>query len=484
MSNVRVGLLMLLGLGSAGTFSFYLKQADSAPASNYILYAVFKDASGLSVASRVRIAGIDVGHIDAVNLQGARARLTLRLRKDLNIFKDAKVSKRPEGILGTNNIDIVPGTPSKGRLPTESEIPNVEDANVLESMTETLQEAATDIQALAAEIRILAKSVRQFVVGNKGQEAPLERLTNMIISQVDGLSSEARGLMGAMNQMVAGNSDTFTATMASMRTVAKNLERLSNNQTGSVEEILTNVAQATKALNRLLSEVERLAGTESADMQGLAATLRRSVDSLSKASAEVEKVAQMAASGRGPVGRLVGDEALGDEMDAAIRGVSKMVATYEKLRTEVELSGGWRTERGSGRAGLRVNLLTRKDKGYILALSSDKEVSPLVDRRSVDGVLTVTETVEDTFRISAQFWRRFGVVGLRAGLIDGRGGLGMDAFLLRDRLRLQLDAYDFDRQIANEVLAPRHRAVVDFKVLEHWPLPEGAQERLAPTLLG
>ena len=71
MSNLRVGLLVLFGLGSAGTFQFYIKQADSAPESNYILYAVFEDASGLSIASRVRIAGIDVGHIDAVELDHA-----------------------------------------------------------------------------------------------------------------------------------------------------------------------------------------------------------------------------------------------------------------------------------------------------------------------------------------------------------------------------------------------------------------------------
>jgi pyruvate/2-oxoglutarate dehydrogenase complex dihydrolipoamide acyltransferase (E2) component len=43
---------------------------------------------------------------------------------------------------------------------------------------------------------------------------------------------------------------------------------------------------------------------------------------------------------------------------------------------------------------------------------------------------------------------------------------------------LQLDAYDFDRQIANEVLAPRHRAVVDFKVLEHLYLTAGVEDPL------
>ena len=476
MSNLRVGLLVLFGLGSAGTFQFYINQADAAPESNYILYAVFEDASGLSIASRVRIAGIDVGHIDAVELDGAKARLTLRMRKGLKIYNDSKVSKRPEGILGTNNIDIVPGTPSAGLLATGSDLPNVIDADALQSITETLSETATDIQALSEEIRILAKSVRQFVVGKKGQEAPLERLTNMMISQVDILSGSARDLLGSMTRLLDGNADEFNATVKALKKVAENLEKLSSSQTVSIEQILTNVAGATKALNRILGEVESLASSEDGEVRGLAAQLRQSVDSLAKASSEVEKVAQMAASGKGPVGRLIGDEALGAEIDSAVRGVSQMVATYDKLRTEVEMSGGWRLNSGEGRAGVRVNLLTRKDKGYILALNTDDRVSPLVQRRTVDGVLTETGTIEDEFRISAQFWRRFGMIGVRAGLVDNRGGVGVDAYLLNDRLRIQLDAFDFDRQVADIALAPRHRAMVDLKVLKHLYVRAGVDD--------
>jgi phospholipid/cholesterol/gamma-HCH transport system substrate-binding protein len=299
-----------------------------------------------------------------------------------------------------------------------------------------------------------------------------------MISQVDGLSGAAQKLLGSMNRLVDNNADDFGASVAALRTVAINLERLSTTQGASIEQILGNVASATKALDSVLREVERFTGDNKGEVKGLAATLRQSVESLAKASAEVEKVAQLAASGKGPVGRLVGDEELGSELDSAIRGMSQMVARYEKLRTEVEMSGGWRLNSGAGRAGLRVNLLMRKDKGYILALNTDSRVSPIVQRRSVAGVETITETIDDELRISAQFWRRFGMVGLRAGMVDGRGGLGVDAYLINDRLRIQLDAFDFDRQVADLALAPRHRAIVDFKILEHLYLRAGVDDPL------
>ena len=231
MSNLRVGLMVLLGIGSVGTFQFYLNQSDAAPESSYILYAVFEDASGLSLASRVRIAGIDVGHIDKVELRALRRASPCGCVKT-KIYKDSKVSKRPEGILGTNNIDIVPGSPASGMLESGSDIINVSDSDVLESMTETLSKTATDIQALSEEIRILAKSVRQFVVGKKGQEAPLERLTNMMISEVDNLSGSARQLLSSMTRLVDGNASEFNATVNALRTVAENLEGLSA-QTGA-----------------------------------------------------------------------------------------------------------------------------------------------------------------------------------------------------------------------------------------------------------
>ena len=62
-------------------------------------------------------------------------------------------------------------------------------------------------------------------------------------------------------------------------------------------------------------------------------------------------------------------------------------------------------------------------------------------------VTTITETIEDEFRLSAQFWHRFGMQGL-GRLIDSRGGVGLTP-TFDDRLRIQLDAFDFDRQIAD-----------------------------------
>jgi phospholipid/cholesterol/gamma-HCH transport system substrate-binding protein len=469
MTNFRVGLLLILGVGSWGAFDYYLGTADVAPGSTYVLYAEFEDASGLSLASRVRIAGIDIGHIDEITLRGATARLELRLGDGLSIHDDASVGKRAEGILGTNNIEISPGSAKRPLLPSGATIKHTDNSDAIKQVTETLAKTAKDISELSGEILELTRSVRQFVAGKKGEKPPLEKISDMVLTQVADLSGGVRDLIAAVQGVVDDNRTGLRSTMERLDRVAAGLEALSNDgNRRSVEAILADTAKITSGLRRVLGEVETIAGSKE-EGKGLGDSLRSSVESLAKAAGEIERVASLASSGKGPIGRLVSDEVLGAKIDEAISGVNRLVGTYDRLQTEVEMGGGYRLMSDAGRAGLRVNLLTRADKGYIIALASDARVSPNVSRRSLSGTggasEETTETTDDSMRVTALFWRRFGALSVRGGLIDNRGGIGVDAYALKDRIRLSIDAFDFDRSLADDRLVPRHRAVLDLRLL-------------------
>ena len=58
---------------------------------------------------------------------------------------------------------------------------------------------------------------------------------------------------------------------------------------------------------------------------------------------------------------------------------------------------------------------------------------------------TDTQELKDDFAISALFGWRWKDFGLRAGLIESRGGAGLDYMLLKDRLRFSADLWDFNR---------------------------------------
>ena len=65
---LRVGLVVALAVAAFG-FGLYLIGAEKFGANRtYMVYAVFDDATGLGVRSRVQIAGIPIGQVDRVEL--------------------------------------------------------------------------------------------------------------------------------------------------------------------------------------------------------------------------------------------------------------------------------------------------------------------------------------------------------------------------------------------------------------------------------
>ena len=118
----KVGLLVLVALGAFLVFRLALDTdaADSTQATT--VYAYFDDASGIGPKSRVQTAGIPVGEVSGVRLEGTRARVELRIRRDIPLKTDAMLVKRSESILGDYLIDLVPGSPNAPPMPEGGEI--------------------------------------------------------------------------------------------------------------------------------------------------------------------------------------------------------------------------------------------------------------------------------------------------------------------------------------------------------------------------
>ena len=106
----RVGLLVLAAVGFLLAFLLFVRRGAMG-ADTITVYAMFRDASGLGNRSRVQVAGIPVGEIREITLVGTRARVTLRVRKDIGLRTDATLIKRTESFLGDYLLDLTVGTP-------------------------------------------------------------------------------------------------------------------------------------------------------------------------------------------------------------------------------------------------------------------------------------------------------------------------------------------------------------------------------------
>src|SRR5688500_15013186 len=98
-SAVKVGVLFaLLVFGSYGVWKT-IGQTPSGE-SGFETWARFSGASGLPEGSRVVVAGLPIGQISSLRIDGRYARLTMRIRDDVPIYDNAIAIKKSSSLLG------------------------------------------------------------------------------------------------------------------------------------------------------------------------------------------------------------------------------------------------------------------------------------------------------------------------------------------------------------------------------------------------
>ena len=103
------GLVLALAIGFA-LFVFQSIGLSSSSAS-YTINASFRSAEGITVGTDVRLAGVKVGSVSALDLDSNtyQAVSVLELKDDIRIPEDSALVISSEGLLGGNFVEVVPG---------------------------------------------------------------------------------------------------------------------------------------------------------------------------------------------------------------------------------------------------------------------------------------------------------------------------------------------------------------------------------------
>lgn len=77
---------------------------------DFLLHAYFSKTDGLNVGAPVRLAGLPVGHVFALEFaDNFLVQVTLSFDKKLELPVDSSVSIETDGILGAKHIELIPG---------------------------------------------------------------------------------------------------------------------------------------------------------------------------------------------------------------------------------------------------------------------------------------------------------------------------------------------------------------------------------------
>lgn len=133
-SEVIVGGVVV---AAAAAFLLYAGQftGPGGGASSYPLTASFRSVDGVGVGTDIRLAGVKVGTVTALDLnpETFRADATFAIQNDLTLPDDTSAVISSEGLLGGNFVELLPGG-SPFTLEAGAEIVDTEGAVSLISL--------------------------------------------------------------------------------------------------------------------------------------------------------------------------------------------------------------------------------------------------------------------------------------------------------------------------------------------------------------
>jgi phospholipid/cholesterol/gamma-HCH transport system substrate-binding protein len=456
LTPFRVGLFVLVSVACLVAFLLILHRGTFSRSETMTVVAYFRDASGIGKRSRVQTAGIPVGEIEDITLVGDKARLTIRVRKDLGLHTDASIFKRSESFLGDFLLDLQPGSAGAPLMPDGGIIQNVIDAQGIQTLFESLAVITGDIQSVTHSLRE--------VLGGDAGEASLQT----ILRNLTQLSSE-------VEETARNSQANITAILENVRQVSGDVRNSTKGQEANVRETMENIRVISEDLRRVMAEVKTAVQTNQTGKGEVLSTLQK----LDKTLDNLAQVTQDIREGKGPVGKLLEDEQTGRSMNEAVQGISEYANRLTSLKTEVTLSSVYLFNSGSSRNEIDVRIIPSPDKYYLLGLVDDPLGDTSISYVTANppglyqpAVQKIT-TTNYNLKFNAEFAKRYYFATFRFGIIESTGGVGLDLNFFNDIFVLRTDIFNFGNQALRY---PRLRVTANITLFEHLFLSGGVDD--------
>lgn len=108
-TEITVGIFVLLGAACLVWLSLVMGRVGGLGLGSYDVYAHFSSVEGLTKGASVEIAGVPVGRVSGISLKDNRARVVIRIRRDVKLDEEIICSVRTKGIIGEKYLRLDPG---------------------------------------------------------------------------------------------------------------------------------------------------------------------------------------------------------------------------------------------------------------------------------------------------------------------------------------------------------------------------------------
>ncbi|MEW6570676.1 MAG: MlaD family protein [Nitrospirota bacterium] len=457
-TELKVGLFAATVIVILAIMTFKVGGLDWLKKEGYIIYIYFDNIAGLSEKTKVKVAGVDAGIIEKIELEDGRAKLTVRMNEGVKLYSDASASIKAAGLLGDKYLDIETGAKK----------PLMKEGETLKTVVQVvdLDDLTRNLTAVSENINILAQSLNETLGTKEAKDALRQSILNLrditanLKETIDVNDRKLRTTLDNINDLALSINDLIEQNRETVSAAASNIKDFSDSLKNEGPQLVANLNEAALELKAMVEE-------------------NRPV--IKKATESIDRIATKVESGEGTLGRLIKDEQLYESVNKAAQGIERTVSTVERFRTFLSFQTEYLTEPQEAKGYFYVTFQPKPDKYYILGVVGDPVANVTTKetvKRTETGVTRVEkEEIEKDIEFTAQFAKRFQDIALRVGLTENTFGLGADYFFNDDRGRVVADIWDFsnDEEGAKN---PHLKIGVDYFLFKHLFISAGADNIL------
>ena len=310
VAAIALAVMLILAVGGQGGFSWQ----------QYELRTRFDDVAGLKSGAVVRVAGVEVGKVEAVGLEGEHVEVVLSVNEEnkRRITTESRASIGSLSLLGEPVIDISPslqGTP----LEDGAFIPSERSPGQLADVAEGATQALGQVTGILQDIR-----GGKGTVGRLFTDEQIYREVNELVRSAGAVATELGRGKGTVAQLIRDPAayNRLNAALGNLQEVTRRI----NAGEGTLGRLLTDEAMAKSIASTAQNFQQASARLSSGEgTLGALLTERQLYDRLETMVAQLNTVVQSLQKGQGTAGQLLNDQQLYENMNAAAGELRQLI---------------------------------------------------------------------------------------------------------------------------------------------------------------
>jgi phospholipid/cholesterol/gamma-HCH transport system substrate-binding protein len=263
--EIGVGVLVLVAFGLLAFMSIKVGALRNV-GQELEVQVLLSDAAGLSDGAAVRIAGVQVGQIQQMDVEHDQARITMAIAKSAGVRDDVKIQVRARSILGEKYLEI---TPVSKDAPLLAEGATLEVTSPQTEIDELVNSLGPLIRAIDADaVNVAMGRLTAALEDDPDRVVRMFRDVETILSNsakasgsLEGLMSETRSTLSSVRQISAESRPMIqrsSAIVTKVDTATDKLPQITEDIQVAVSDTRKMIADSHKLIQRLESSAETL----------------------------------------------------------------------------------------------------------------------------------------------------------------------------------------------------------------------------------